>query len=76
MDGVRRQQRRAPRCGPAAGSSPDLGDLAGTKIAVWGLTYKPGTDTLRRSDAIELCRWLVSQGASVHVHDPAATATA
>jgi UDPglucose 6-dehydrogenase len=50
----------------------ELGDLAGTKIAVWGLTYKPGTDTLRRSDAIELCRWLVRQGASVHVHDPAA----
>ena len=27
----------------------DLGNLAGAKIAVWGLTYKPGTDTLRRS---------------------------
>ncbi len=40
----------------------DLGDLAGAKIAVWGLTYKPGTDTLRRSDAIELCRWLVEPG--------------
>jgi UDPglucose 6-dehydrogenase len=50
----------------------DIGDLAGKKIAVWGLTYKPGTDTLRRSDALELCRWLVSQGASVHVHDPGA----
>lgn len=53
----------------------DLGDLAGTKIAVWGLTYKPGTDTLRRSDSVELCRWLASQRASVHVHDPAATST-
>ena len=52
----------------------DLGNLAGLKIALWGLTYKPGTDTLRRSDAVELCRWLVSQGASVHVHDPAAPA--
>ena len=50
----------------------DLGDLAGVKIAVWGLTYKPGTDTLRRSDAVELCRWLVGRGAAVHVHDPAA----
>jgi UDPglucose 6-dehydrogenase len=53
----------------------DLGNLAGTKIAVWGLTYKPGTDTLRRSDSVELCRWLGSQGASVHVHDPAAAST-
>ena len=52
----------------------DLGDLAGVKVAVWGLTYKPGTDTLRRSDAIELCRWLANQGALVHVHDPAAPA--
>jgi UDPglucose 6-dehydrogenase len=51
----------------------DLGSLAGLKIAVWGLTYKPGTDTIRRSAAIELCQWLVSRGAKVHVHDPAAT---
>jgi UDPglucose 6-dehydrogenase len=49
-----------------------IAPLAGAKIAVWGLTYKPGTDTLRRSSAIDLCRWLASQGASVHVHDPAA----
>jgi UDPglucose 6-dehydrogenase len=31
------------------------GRLAGRRVAVWGLTYKPGTDTLRRSSAIELC---------------------
>jgi UDPglucose 6-dehydrogenase len=35
------------------------------------LTYKPGTDTLRRSLAVELCDWLLEQGAFVHVHDPA-----
>jgi UDPglucose 6-dehydrogenase len=48
-----------------------IGDLAGVRIAVWGLTYKPGTDTLRRSSAIELCRWLVAQNAIVAAHDPA-----
>ena len=48
-----------------------LGELAGVRIAVWGLTYKPGTDTLRRSAAIELCRWLAGQGARVAAHDPA-----
>jgi UDPglucose 6-dehydrogenase len=48
-----------------------LGSLAGETIAVWGLTYKPGTDTLRRSSAIELCQWLVQQGARVRAHDPA-----
>ena len=47
-----------------------LGDLKGQRIAVWGLTYKPDTDTLRRSPAIELCRSLVAQGARVSAHDP------
>jgi len=45
--------------------------LAGRQVAIWGLTYKPGTDTLRRSSAIELCRWLASVGATVRTHDPA-----
>jgi UDPglucose 6-dehydrogenase len=45
--------------------------LSGVTVAVWGLTYKPGTDTLRRSSAVELCRWLLAQGASVRAHDPA-----
>lgn len=44
--------------------------LKGITVAVWGLTYKPGTDTLRRSLAVELCDWLIEQGATVHVHDP------
>jgi UDPglucose 6-dehydrogenase len=48
-----------------------LGDLRGKRVAVWGLTYKPGTDTLRRSGAVELCRWLAAQGAQVTAHDPA-----
>jgi UDPglucose 6-dehydrogenase len=49
------------------------GALSGATIAIWGLTYKPGTDTLRRSSAIELCRWLAGEGASVRAHDPAVT---
>lgn len=44
--------------------------LKGTTVAIWGLTYKPDTDTLRRSLAVELCDWLLEQGAVVHVHDP------
>ena len=48
-----------------------LGDLKGKAIAVWGLTYKPGTDTLRRSSSIELCKWLAEQGARVRAHDQA-----
>jgi UDPglucose 6-dehydrogenase len=48
-----------------------LGNLNGQRVAIWGLTYKPGTDTLRRSTAVELCEWLAAQGAQVQAHDPA-----
>jgi UDPglucose 6-dehydrogenase len=50
----------------------ELGSVEARRIAIWGLTYKPGTDTLRRSGAIELCRSLANAGASICVHDPAA----
>jgi UDPglucose 6-dehydrogenase len=52
-----------------------LGGVEGKTVAVWGLTYKPGTDTLRRSSSVELCEWLLSNGArAVRAHDPAITA--
>lgn len=47
-----------------------LGDLRARSIAILGLTYKPGTDTLRRSSAIDTCRWLSARGASVLAFDP------
>ena len=46
-------------------------DLRNACVAIWGLTYKAGTDTLRRSMAVELCNWLIQQGVAVRVHDPA-----
>jgi UDPglucose 6-dehydrogenase len=48
-----------------------FGALSGVNVVIWGLTYKPGTDTLRRSLAVELCEWLLKQGANVCVYDPA-----
>jgi UDPglucose 6-dehydrogenase len=48
-----------------------LGPLSGKTISVLGLTYRPGTDTLRRSASLELCTWLSSQGAYVRAFDPA-----
>src|SRR5262249_39822998 len=39
--------------------------------AILGLTYKPGTSTLRRSTSVELCAWLRAQGVRVQAHDPA-----
>lgn len=47
-----------------------FGTINGVTVAIWGLTYKPGTDTLRRSLAVELCDWLLGQGAKVQVYDP------
>ncbi len=44
---------------------------AGSTVAVLGLTYKPGTDTLRRSGPLELCQWLLTRGVKVRAHDPA-----
>lgn len=44
--------------------------LAGLDVAIWGLTYKAGTDTLRRSLSIELIDWLLEQGAKIQVYDP------
>ena len=40
-------------------------------VAVFGLTYKPGTDTLRRSASVELCRWMAQQEFNVRAYDPA-----
>jgi len=48
----------------------ELGELGGKSVAILGLTYKPGTDTLRRSLAIELCRELVKKGANPRAYDP------
>lgn len=49
---------------------------AGATVAVLGLTYKPGTDTLRRSGSVELCQWLLARGVKVRAHDPAVKAGA
>jgi UDPglucose 6-dehydrogenase len=55
------------------GEGRDERALSGATIGIWGLTYTPGTDTLRRSSAVGLCRWLAAEGATVRAHDPAVT---
>lgn len=47
-----------------------LGTITGKKFTLLGLTYKPGTDTLRRSLAVELGRWLHENGGTVLAYDP------
>ncbi|MCG3178089.1 MAG: UDP-glucose 6-dehydrogenase TuaD [Phycisphaerae bacterium] len=48
------------------------GDLASRTVAVWGLAFKPGTDDIRQSPALEAIDALLSAGAAVRAHDPAA----
>jgi UDPglucose 6-dehydrogenase len=49
-----------------------LGTVKGTRIAVWGLAFKPQTDDLRESPALTLIEELRAAGASVVAHDPVA----
>ena len=49
-----------------------LGSLRGKKIAALGLTYKPGTPTLRRAVSLEIIGKLKKAGAIILTHDPLA----
>jgi UDPglucose 6-dehydrogenase len=42
----------------------------GLKVAVLGLTFKPGTDDLRESPSLENIPLLLEQGADIHAYDP------
>ena len=44
--------------------------LKDKRIAVWGLTFKPDTDDVRNSVAIDLVNQLVAEGANVTAYDP------
>jgi UDPglucose 6-dehydrogenase len=44
--------------------------LRDKRIAVWGLTFKPDTDDIRCSVAIDIVAELLSEGAQVSVFDP------
>jgi UDPglucose 6-dehydrogenase len=50
--------------------------LRDKKIAVWGLTFKPNTDDIRSSVAIELVADLLREGAQVSAYDPKGMAKA
>ena len=50
-----------------------LGGLAGRKVAVWGLAFKPNTDDIRDAPAISISCALADAGAEVVVYDPVVT---
>ena len=47
-------------------------DLSNKKVAVWGLSFKPGTDDLREAPSFQLIKNLIEAGASVSAYDPIA----
>lgn len=47
-------------------------DLAGRRIAVWGLAFKPNTDDMREAPSIVVVRGLCERGAEVAAYDPVA----
>jgi UDPglucose 6-dehydrogenase len=49
-------------------------DLSGRVFAVWGLSFKPGTDDVREAPSIEVVRGLLDAGATVRAFDPVAAA--
>jgi UDPglucose 6-dehydrogenase len=46
--------------------------LDGRVFAVWGLSFKPGTDDLREAPALEIIDGLLARGATIRAADPVA----
>lgn len=53
-----------------------IGDVAGKRIAVWGLAFKGGTNDVRESPAVRVVQLLTDVGAIVRAYDPLAEANA
>ena len=48
------------------------GDVAGKRVGIWGIAFKPGTDDIREAPAVYFIERLLEGGASVIAHDPLA----
>ncbi len=48
------------------------GSFAGTRVAVLGAAFKPNSDDIRDSPALDVAASIVQQGAAVTLYDPAA----
>lgn len=50
------------------------GSVSNKTIAVWGLTFKAGTDDLRDSPSIQIVQRLIDRGAKIQGYDPTVSA--
>jgi UDPglucose 6-dehydrogenase len=48
------------------------GSLAGCRVGVLGVAFKPGSDDVRDSASLDVCGRIADEGAAVSVHDPVA----
>ncbi len=46
------------------------GQLDGLVFTFWGVTFKAKTDDVRESSAIEIAKFLISNGAKLNIYDP------
>jgi UDPglucose 6-dehydrogenase len=65
-------RRQAPRLAQLVGRHV----AEGSRVAVLGLSYKPGTSVVDESQGVALARALAASGATVTVYDPAAAGNA
>ena len=48
-------------------------NLKGKKICVFGTAFKKDTNDPRESPAVEICNYMLLEGATLHIHDPKTT---
>ena len=46
--------------------------IAGLKVAVWGLAFKPKTDDMREATSLVTVNTLLQYGAKIYAYDPVA----